>query len=463
MKQPPQWIDNYERPIPEAAPFRRFSFVIFLLRYPIFILAFGPPMFRTEGIDATKGKLDLWSFLQVGLLSAIAVRAIWRLVAAESVFLPKQIRSVLRWAFLLGFLYLASTEYSPSHFVSGAYSIINLVTVLCAAEFVVDAYRNPPEWIQCLFYLRRIALLLFALDLFVLPINSKLVVGIVEGAGIRFSGGLIGPVPLICPVIAIISAFSFLYFLESRARSAFFFVVGLAGSLVYQSRGCDIALFLSLFILIFHWSKSSRRALYHFIPGFIAFILLSVVVVGAAGGGRIWSRFNRGQSAEGIASASGRTEIWKFVIHYCMNHPQGMGYVAGFRMNFREYSSVGLQVETNNIGNAHNAYMQVLADAGWLALVVYLIMLSKILWLAWRFRRRRFYRRYAPEHESVIALECSVILLFYLLVECMDTSGFSVPLSTTSYWYYIIISIILGISARMIAILRAQTGNKLIL
>jgi O-antigen ligase len=457
MRQSLQWIDNSERPIPEAPPSRRLPFVKFLLRYPIFILAFGPPMFRTGSVDATKGILDFWSLLQVGLLSAVASRAIWRLVAAQTIFLPKQIRSVLRWGFLLGFLYLASTEYSPSRFASAAYAIVYFLTLFCAAEFVVDAYRDPPDWMQCIFYLRRISFLLLALDFVILPIDPKLVVGIVEGVGIRFGGGLIGPVLLICPVIAIISAYSFLYSLEGKVRSAFFFFVGLVLSLSFQSRGCEIALFISLFILALQWAKSSRRALYHFIPGFIALFFLSLLFAGAMGAGRIWSIFNRGQNAAGIASASGRTDIWKFVIHYCMNHPQGMGYVAGFRMIFRNYVAVGLQVDVSHIGNAHNAYFQVLADAGWLALAVYLIMLSKILWLAWRFRKKRSYRRRPPESESIMALECSLILFIFLLTQGMDTSGFSVPLSMTSYWYYIIIAIILGISARMIAASRARS------
>src|ERR1039458_7526330 len=114
MNQSTRWIDNDESVIPEAQPSRRLSSLKFFMRYPIFLLMFGPPIFRSSaGIDATKGNVDIWAFIQVGWLSLFAIRAILRLVAARSIFLPKSIRSILRLAFILGLLYLASVAYSP--------------------------------------------------------------------------------------------------------------------------------------------------------------------------------------------------------------------------------------------------------------------------------------------------------------------------------------------------------------
>jgi len=87
-------------------PPTRLSFLRFLQRYPIFVLAFGPPLFRSAAIDATKGKIDFWSILQVGLLSSIALRATLRLAFARAVFIPKRLQSVLKYAFFLGLLLL---------------------------------------------------------------------------------------------------------------------------------------------------------------------------------------------------------------------------------------------------------------------------------------------------------------------------------------------------------------------
>ena len=104
MKQTAGWTGNSEyetRGISECEthgtpPRRRLSFLRFLVRYPIFILAFGPPVFRgKEGIDITQGQVDIWSFLQAGLLCAVTFRTVLRLAAAESILIPKQIPSFI--------------------------------------------------------------------------------------------------------------------------------------------------------------------------------------------------------------------------------------------------------------------------------------------------------------------------------------------------------------------------------
>jgi O-antigen ligase len=435
----------------------RLTFLRFLLRYPIFLLAFGPPIFRSlAGIDATKGEIDFWSFIQVVWLAAVATRAIWRLALARSISLPAQISSILRLSFFLGVLFLASAAYSPSRSVSAAYAILYLLTFLCVAEFVIDVYREPPDWLQCLFHLRKIALLLLLLVLLTLPFFPEMTMAYLPGIGIRLSGGTVGPISLICPVIAIISAYTFAYSLESRMSSIFLFFVGVAGVLLTQSRGCELALLLTLAILGVGWAKTSKRFVYISISGFMAFILLFGAFVGVVGGERIWNTFNRGQSVEGIESASGRTDIWKFVIQYCIVHPQGMGYVAGFRMIFREYFDPRIKVDVTRIGSAHNTIMQVLADAGWLALAVYLIMMVKIVWMGWGFMKKKPYFNPASGRGFHHTLRCLLLLLILCFALWINTSDFDVPLRVAFYTQNLIVAIILGMSASMIAFSRAQ-------
>lgn len=456
MNHSVRWADNAECEVPREEPSRRLSFFKFLQRYPIFILAFGPPLFRrlNDNIDATKGIVDVWSFLQVGLLSMIAFRAMWRLATARSILIPKQIQSILIMAFVLGALYLASAAYSPSRIVSAAYSILYFLTLISVFEFILDIYRNPQNWLQSMFHLRLIALLVLLLILVVLLLNPRLVLGTVPGVGVRFGGGTVGAVPLICPMIAIISAYAFLYSLESRARSAFLFLVGVTGVVLGRSRGCELALLLAFAILVFLWAKLGRRTAYLVVSGFMISILFFGILGGSIGGGRIWNYFNRGQDIKGIESASGRTEIWNFVIQYCFTHPWGMGYVAGFRLIFRNYYALGLELNVYGIGSTHNAFLQVLADAGWLAFAIYLVMLVKIVKLALRFAKRPIYQKYALDNESRMTVECSLVILVFFFAEGLDTSGFTVPMKPDYYWQFIIIAIILGVSARMIASLR---------
>jgi O-antigen ligase len=455
MMQPARWID--ENKLTGVRPGKRLSFVNFLKRYPIFLLAFGPPIFRPHGgIDATKGVIDFWAFFQVVFLAAISSRAIFRLMAVESILIPKQIRSILKYAFFLGLLYLASATYSPSRPVSAAYSILYILAWICVAEFLVDAYKNPPDWMQCLFSLRLISLLLLALAFLTLPFKPDMVMSFEPGIGIRIMGGTIAPVGSAASIIAIISAYTFLHSLESKGRSVVLFLVGLAGTLITQSRGAELALFLCLAILFAGWAKTSKRSAYIFISGFMAFVLFSGVVIGVAGGGRLWNTFNRGQDAAGIASASGRTDIWKFVIQYCIAHPQGMGYEAGFRVLFRDYVSPGILVVVSMIGNAHNTFLQVLADAGWLALAAYLIMMTKTVVLGWRFARKHIAAALAPNRAPLHALRCVLVLLILCFADGMNAADFGLPLRAAFYTQNLIVAIILGISANMIEISRAK-------
>jgi len=457
MTQLEPYIDDSDRKDFNERPSKRISFMRFFQRYPIFLLAFGPPIFRpSAGIDATKGVVDFWAFLQVGLLSVVAFRASWRLAAAQTILIPRQIRSILKLAFFLGLLFIASSLYSNSRTVSAAYSILYFLTWISVVEFIVDVYRNPPNWMQCIFQLRLISFLLFGVVLFTLLFAPQLVLYVLPGAGIRLLGGAVATVTVICPTISIISAYTYLNSLEPKPRAVFFFLTGLIGTLATQSRGSEFALLFSFMVLAYGWAKTGRRSSHMFVSGLMASILISGAIVGIIGGGRIWNTINRGQNAAGIASASGRTEIWKFVIQYCMTHPQGMGYIAGFRTIFREYFALGLQVEVTHIGTAHSAYIQVLADAGWLALAIYLVMIAKVIIYGLNHANIRNSVAFAPNNVSRHAVRCALVLLVFCLVNGIYSSEFVLPLRGIFYMQNLFIAIILGASARMVIASRSM-------
>jgi O-antigen ligase len=323
-------------------------------------------------------------------------------------------------------------------------------------EFIGRANRNPPNWMQCLFQLRLISFLLSIVALVTLFINPDLIMVADKDTGIRLMGSSVAPIPLICPVIALISAHSFLHNLEPRVRSVFFCVVGFAGTLLTRSRGCELSLLLSLAILVYFWAKLGRRSAFVSISGFMISVVLFGFFVIAVGGERFWNFFNRGQDIVGIKSASGRTDVWAFVINYCLIHPWGMGYVAGFRIIFGKYYALGLQFDVTHFGNAHNSYMQVLADAGWLALAIYLIMIVMIVAMGWRFAKGAVSRILTSESTSRHAILCALELLFFCLISGSGTADYVVPVRGCFYFQNLIIAIILGASARMIILSRPQ-------
>lgn len=323
-------------------------------------------------------------------------------------------------------------------------------------EFIVRVYRNFPNWMQCLYHLRLISFLLLVLVILTLFFDIGLVLNY-EEAKVRLLGGGIAPIPIICPIIAIISAHTFLHNLEPRVRSVFFFFVGFAGTMSSRSRGSEVALFFALAFVVMFWAMLSRRTMYVFISGLILFILLFGGFVESIGTERIWNIINRGEDVSSIESASGRTYIWSFVINYCTSHPWGMGYVAGFRTIFRNYYSLGLPLVVSRIGNAHNAFIQVLADAGWPALTVYLIMIARIVAVAWRAAKvpSSKIQEYGCAQSHVMA--CALALLFFCLVCGITGADFVVPMRASYYFQNLIIAIILGAHAKALIAVRAKS------
>jgi hypothetical protein len=226
-------------------------------------------------------------------------------------------------------------------------------------------------------------------------------------------------------------------------------LVGLTGLAITQVRGSEIALFLVLAILVIEWAKTNRRSAYLLISGMMASLLLTSVVVGIIGGGRIWNTFNRNQDTANILTASGRTGVWGSVIEYTVIHPQGMGYIAGIRtFHGGEYAS-NLSATLTKMGGTDNSYLEVLADAGWLALALYLIMMTKIVFLGWRFVTRYSVGSLAANSLAQHTVRCALLLFMFFLAEGMESSVFETPLSPGFYLQNIVIAIILAASSSL--------------
>jgi hypothetical protein len=437
-----------------AAPqaLKRLSSLKFFLRYPIFLLAFGPPQFKQAviGIDTSQAHFSLWNIFQVGWLSVIAFRAIVRLATARSILIPKQSQPILKLMIFLGLLFMASVVYSPGRIVSAEYTVLYFLNLVCMIEFIVDVYRDPPNWMQCIIQIRLVMLLLIAAVLLTLPFAPTMVMLYAPGVGVRLIGGTVAQMSLCPEIVAIISAYTFLHSLESRIRSALFFVVGLAGTLITQARGAELSLFLVLSVLVIGWAKTSKRSAYIFAAGLMAFTLLAGVLESEIGWGRIWRGFNRGQDTEGIVTASGRTGVWESVIEYCIIHPQGMGYIAGIRTFHGGVYVANLSAILTKTGGTDNSFFEVLADAGWPALALYLLMLARTVALGWHFAKKAS----SGVLESVNAishpLRCALLLLMFCLAEGMEGSIFTIPMFAAFYCQNILIVIILGASASVL-------------
>jgi O-antigen ligase len=464
MTQSVQWIEGSVSKSPARQSTRRLSSLRLLLRYPIFLLAFGPPIFRSNkalaGFDTSQAHADIWSVIQVGWIFALALRAIIRLGTSDSIRIPKEVRNVLRLGGFIGILYLISIGYSPGRAVSAEFTLLYFLTLICVTEFVVDVYSDPPNWIQCLLLLRSISFIAILIILAALAIDPTLVMSVVPEQGIRLLGGPVGNTALLGSMMAIISAYTFLHSLESRTRATIFFLIGLAATLITQWRGGEIALFLSLGILVVQWARLKKRSAQIFVAGLMAFILLAGGVVIAVGGEKIWKVFNRGQDVADVASASGRTEMWTYAFSYCVRNPWGMGYVAGFRYYFTRSFNLAYSADVTHLGNCHNAFVQVLADAGWVALLLYLMMNAGIVSLGWRFAKKHAPVFTAFDVEIRHVLRCALLLLLYCFIDGLDMADFDIPLRQPFYFQFIVVAIILGAATNMIIITRSRNASQ---
>jgi hypothetical protein len=430
---------------------KRLTFLKFFLRYPIFLLAVGPPVFKMTltGGDTTQSHTDIWNIIQVGWLFMITLRAIIRLAYAQTTQIPKQTRSILKYPFFLGLLFLGSVSYSPGRLVSLEFCVLYFATMICVLEFVVDAYQNPPDWMQCLLQIRLMSLLLYILVLTTALLRPNMVLAVVPGAGIRLLGGTVASVPVICPLIAIISAYCFLRKLEPRTRSFLYFLVGTGGLAIAQIRGAEVGLLVILIILGLQWAKTSRRSAYLAIAGVTTSMLLGSIFLTVVGGDRIWNTFNRNLDTENLMSFSGRMGTWVSLVEYSMSHPQGLGYIAGIRTFHGGQYTTSMRVAFHKVGGVDSSYMEVLGDAGWLALALYLIILIKVIVAGWRTVANYASDASRSDTMATHAARCAILLLLFFMVEAVESSVFEIPLSQGFYIQDIIIAVILGATASL--------------
>lgn len=255
-------------------------------------------MDKYAGADTSKAHFDLWTIIQLGLLGAVALRALLRLTKTRSIRLTAPVRSVIKYAIALGLLFAVSVVWSPGRAVSLAYTVIYFLILICVAEFLVDTYRKPPDWMQCLFAMRLVSLLLMSLVAVAVVVTPTAV--LIYDRGIRLAGGSIGIVHVLCPFIAVVSAYSYLYSFEPRRSSITWFFVGFVGSMLTRSRGAEIALFLVLCILGITWARRNLRSASFFATIALMASLFATFIFAT----EIAARFGKGLTGERMPSSS---------------------------------------------------------------------------------------------------------------------------------------------------------------
>jgi len=210
--------------------------------------------------------------------------------------------------------------------------------------------------------------------------------------------------------------------------------------------GAAISLFLVLMVLGVGWARTKKHAVIILASAAAIFVLLAGLIAVTLGSSRISQGISHNQPVSEVMSGSGRVEEWEALMRYCVDHPQGMGYIAGVRYYRIGRFAPGTPFD-HQVGGTDNGYMEVLADAGWLALVTYAAMFARTAGLGWRIAKNHGFAHAAPSPDGFPALQCMLLVFLYCLLEQMENSDFVTPLRQCFYLQYILMAMILGASA----------------
>ena len=140
---------------------------------------------------------------------------------------------------------------------------------------------------------------------------------------------------------------------------------------------------------------------------FFAFLLLcGLFALPFMAGKEIQDRFFSIEKREVDSSYQARQLSWKIAQEIAWDYPI---FGAGIRCSNKEMKQRGADMEGRTI---HMLYLQIAADSGWIALLIYVSMVGATFISIWR-ARRRLWRRTDPESMRATAIlggiECSLI------------------------------------------------------
>lgn len=419
----------------------------FMLRYPIFLLAFGPPVLRTGkvGTDTSQAHADVWSVLQVAWIGAVTANALYRL--RSKILIPPRIQLIIRTGLLLGLLFAISVLYSPGRTISAEFAMIYFMTWAVIVQFVSDSYTNSIDWTVALRALRAVCLSSYILILVVLVVSPGMVFTTENGQTLRLTGGAVGSTVILGPVIEFLSLYFLLHKIDKPKKGSFFVVFGVIGTLASASRGAIIATLLIMAVIAFVWASDSSARRLRLTTSLLVMSAIAIVVVIVIGGDKLWTVFNRGESTADIEQASGRTYLWRIVLSLVANKPQGLGYVAGFRSAMVSRFDIYFNGDITHLGSAHNTFLQYLLDGGWLGLLCFIIMTVQLGLLVHHFIRKRSVRKAsAPAYH---ALCCGAAIELYCLINGVESSAYNIPLQQSFYLQHIAYALMLGGAASL--------------
>jgi probable O-glycosylation ligase (exosortase A-associated) len=205
-----------------------------------------------------------------------------------------------------------------------------------------------------------------------------------------------------------------------------------------HSRGAFLALGAAAVVLV--WRSKNRVA------GFAMMLLIAVAGLIALPGA-YKERISTIASFEADSSARGRIEAWKVAGRMIASHPMlGVGY-AKFQKNYKDFDPSAMTTSTgaeHEVGTrvAHNSYLQIWAEVGTPAFMIYLSLMALSFFDLWRVRReaqKRYHSSWILSYATMLeaSMAAFVVGSFFLNRAQFDL-----------FYHFVALVIVFGVIAR---------------
>lgn len=421
-----------------------------LFRLPILWLFLGPPIVRLGdrvAMDSLQGSFDFWNFFQAGwwmLGGAVAFRELYLNRAHLRGFL-KGAGSLPLWSSLWLFALFLSSVVSSAPLLSFAKATLMGALVLAAADLGVKFYAGlvPVRRVLKILLISAVGLLLLVGVVFFL--TPSLVTGHYEASAsflsLRTRGGRIAYTPFLSIVALVLGLY---FFLTTRGLGRWLNVlvmgVGFFFLALGQTRSAYGGFAAALLLFAWRWAQLDKNMV-----RLMAGTALVVATVCIAGLTYDWSssvaqRYDTTfqyviRDAESLSTLTGRTQVIDALWEEVARRPLGLGYSAGPRAFLLSESFVA-SVHTDAFGNAHNAYLEILAGAGYLGFIAWMALVFGVGNTARTMRER-----------DLIPI---ATLLVAALLEGVTESTLALPLYHTSVLFWIAAAVAAAYRARRV-------------
>ena len=144
-----------------------------------------------------------------------------------------------------------------------------------------------------------------------------------------------------------------------------------------RSRGAFVGLLMQFIIATILFRKNKHRK--KLIFGVVGVVILFGVLMDDQFKSRLLNLQKNVLEGEAAGVSAGRVEIWKYGLNMISDYPLGVGG-GGFRALSPQYVPKELLSRTYGEIEAHNAYLQVLVEEGWIGMAIYLTFIFSIIY-----------------------------------------------------------------------------------